>query len=126
MSDIILIFGAFLGLLLGGLWAPFAIATSALIYIWLDGGLRGLNAVGFVSWGGLNSFTLTAIPLFLLLAEILLRSGVARRVYEGLSRLVRHLPGGLLQTNIVGCTIFSAISGSSVATAAGISAPVRT
>lgn len=70
--------------------------------------------------GGLNSFTLTAVPLFLLLAEVLLLSGVAKRVYAGLSRLVRHLPGGLLQTNIVGCTVFSAISGSSVATAAGI------
>jgi len=120
MSDIILIFGAFLGLLLGGLWAPFAIATAALFYLWLEGGLRSLNAIGFVSWGGLNSFTLTAVPLFLLLAEILLLSGVARRVYAGLSRLVRRLPGGLLQTNIVGCTVFSAISGSSVATAAGI------
>ena len=120
MTDIILIFGAFLGLLIGGLWAPFAIATSALVYIYLEGGLRGLNAIGFVSWGGMNSFTLTAIPLFLLLAEILLLSGVASRVYAGLSRLVRRLPGGLLQTNIVGCTVFSAISGSSVATAAGI------
>ncbi len=120
MPDILFIFGVFFGLLLGGLWAPFAITASALLYIWLEGGLRGLNAIGFVSWGGLNSFTLTAVPLFLLLAEILLQSGVANRVYAGLSRLVRRLPGGLLQTNIVGCTAFSAISGSSVATAAGI------
>ncbi len=120
MFDVILIFGMFLILLMGGLWAPFAIASSALVYIFLEGGLRGLKAIGFVSWGGMNSFTLTAIPLFLLLAELLLRSGVAAQVYAGLSRLVRKLPGGLLQTNIAGCAVFSAISGSSVATAAGI------
>ncbi len=120
MADILLIFGVFLALLAGGFWAPFAIATTALAYIYIEGGMRGLNAIGFVSWGGLNSFTLTAVPLFLFLAEVLLLSGVAKRVYSGLSRLVRRLPGGLLQTNIVGCTIFSAISGSSVATAAGI------
>ena len=120
MFDVVLIFGMFLVLLMGGLWAPFAIASSALVYIFLEGGLRGLKAIGFVSWGGMNSFTLTAIPLFLLLAELLLRSGVAAQVYAGLSRLVRKLPGGLLQTNIAGCAVFSAISGSSVATAAGI------
>ncbi|MEO1193631.1 MAG: TRAP transporter large permease [Pseudomonadota bacterium] len=116
----LVVFLVFLGLLMGGLWAPFSIAAAALLYIYLEGGVFGLRAIGLASWGGLYSFTLTAVPLFLLMAEVLLQSGVANRVYRGLSRIVRRLPGGLLQTNIVGCAVFSAISGSSVATAAGI------
>lgn len=52
MSDILLIFGVFIALLAGGFWAPFAIATTALAYIYIEGGLRGLNAIGLVSWGG--------------------------------------------------------------------------
>ena len=68
----------------------------------------------------MNSFTLTAIPLFILMAEILQESQLSLRVYRGLSKLVAWMPGGLLQTNIAGCAIFSAISGSSVVTAASI------
>jgi C4-dicarboxylate transporter, DctM subunit len=79
-----------------------------------------LKGLGLVSWGSTNSFTLTSIPLFILMAEIMQRSGLSLRVYNGLSKLVSALPGGLLQTNIAGCALFSAISGSSVATAAAI------
>ena len=85
---VVLVFGVFLAILLGGLWAPFAIALSALLYSYLEGGLFGLRAIGLVSWGGMYSFTLTAVPLFLLMAELLLLSGVANRVYRGLSVLV--------------------------------------
>jgi tripartite ATP-independent transporter DctM subunit len=68
----------------------------------------------------MNSFVLTAIPLFILMAEIMLRSGLTTRVYQGLAQLVSRIPGGLLQTNIVGCAIFASISGSSITTAASI------
>jgi tripartite ATP-independent transporter DctM subunit len=68
----------------------------------------------------MNSFTLTAIPLFILIAEILQEGKLSQRVYRGLSTLVAWMPGGLLQTNIAGCAIFAAISGSSVVTAASI------
>ena len=68
----------------------------------------------------MNSFSLTAIPLFILMAELMERSGLSIRTYRGLARLVCVIPGGLLQTNIAGCALFSAISGSSVATAAAI------
>src|SRR5690606_6034415 len=57
---------------------------------------------------------------FVLMAEFMLVSGLSQRVYRGLNHLVRFLPGGLLQTNVAGCAMFSAISGSSVATAAAI------
>ena len=118
--DLILVFGAFIGLMMGGMWVPYSIAVTALVYLFAVQGLPGLRAIGLVGWGSTNGFTLTAIPMFILMAEILLKSGLSHRVYRGLSQLVRRLPGGLLQTNIAGCAMFAAISGSSVATAAAI------
>ena len=79
-----------------------------------------LKGIGLVTWGSMNSFTLTAIPLFVLMAELMQRSGLSFRIYRGLAKVVSRLPGGLLQTNIVGCALFASISGSSVATAASI------
>lgn len=119
-TDLLLLFGVFLGLLLGGMWIPFAIGIAGVLYLYVDGGAFALKALGFVSWGSMDSFTLTAVPLFILMAQILLDSGVSDRVYRGMSVLVRRLPGGLLQTNVAGCGLFAAISGSSVATAAAI------
>jgi C4-dicarboxylate transporter, DctM subunit len=110
----------FLGLLFIGLWVPLAVAIAGLALIYLQQGTAGFKAVGLVTWGSTNSFVLTAVPLFILMSELLLQSGIGFRVYRGLDRAVRNLPGGLLQTNILGCAIFSAISGSSVATAAAI------
>ncbi len=110
----------FLGLLFGGLWIPFAIAAAGMASMVVTGGWVSLKALGFVTWSAMNSSTLSAIPLFILMADILLRAGVSDRFYNGLSLLVRRLPGGLLQTNIAGCALFAAISGSSVATAASI------
>jgi len=110
----------FLVLLMGGMWIPFAIAIAAVLYIYIASGVAGFNGLGLVSWGSTYSFILTAIPLFVLMAEFMLVSGLSQRVYRGLNHLVRFLPGGLLQTNVAGCAMFSAISGSSVATAAAI------
>ena len=99
---------------------PFAITVPSVLYLLLHTGLPGLKGIGLVSWGSMNSFTLSAIPLFILMAEILQESKLSLRVYHGLSKLVSWIPGGLLQTNIAGCAIFAAISGSSVVTAASI------
>ncbi|WP_421996874.1 TRAP transporter large permease [Reyranella sp.] len=110
----------FVGLLLGGLWIPFAMGAAASLLLFTTNGWSGFNAYGLITWGSVNSFTLTAIPMFILMAEVLVQSGVGARVYRGLAVSVRYLPGGLLQTNILGCALFSAISGSSVATAAAI------
>ena len=76
---------------------------------------RGL---GNMVWSSSNSATLIAIPFFVLLGEILVRSGVATRTYAALDRWVSWLPGGLVHANIATATMFSATSGSSVATAA--------
>ena len=71
-------------------------------------------------WGTLENFILVAIPLYILLGEILLRSGVTERMYTALSYWLNSLPGGLLHTNIAASATFAAVSGSSVATAATI------
>lgn len=110
----------FLGLLTAGMAVPFAITIPALVYLLLQGGLPALNSLGLVSWGSMNSFVLTTVPLFMFMAEILSASGLSNRIYGGLEKLVARLPGGLLQTNIAGCAIFASVSGSSIATAASI------
>jgi C4-dicarboxylate transporter DctM subunit len=113
-------FGLFLLLLATGMAVPFAIAVPGVVYLLLQNGLTSLKGIGLVTWGSMNSFTLTAIPLFVLMAELMQRSGLSFRIYRGLAKVVSRLPGGLLQTNIVGCALFASISGSSVATAASI------
>ncbi|MDG4650594.1 TRAP transporter large permease [Roseibacterium sp. SDUM158017] len=79
--------------------------------------LRGL---GNMVWSTSNNPTLIAIPFFVLLGEILVRSGIATRTYAALDRWVSWLPGGLVHANIATATMFSATSGSSVATAATV------
>ena len=113
-------FGIFLLLLAAGMAVPFAIAVPGVIYLLMQNGLVALKGIGLITWGSMNSFTLTAIPLFVLMAELMQRSGLSFRIYRGLAKMVSRLPGGLLQTNIVGCALFASISGSSVATAASI------
>jgi tripartite ATP-independent transporter DctM subunit len=73
---------------------------------------------GQTLWGPSSNFVLVAVPLFLLMGEILLRAGLSDRLYRALNVWLQRLPGGLLHTNIAACAVFSAISGSSVATAA--------
>jgi C4-dicarboxylate transporter, DctM subunit len=93
-----------LGLILAGLYSTFPLSL----------------ALGEVSWATSNNFLLVAIPFFVLLGEILLRSGMAERMYNALVLWVPWLPGGLMHANIVACAMFAATSGSSVATAATI------
>jgi len=71
-------------------------------------------------WNVFNNFTMSAIPLFIVLGEILLRSGISERVYSALTPVFRRVPGGLLHTNIAVCTVFGAVSGSSMSTAAAV------
>ncbi len=74
--------------------------------------------LGQTLWAPSSNFVLVAVPLFLLMGEILLRAGLSDRLYRALNVWLNRMPGGLLHTNIVSCAVFSAISGSSVATAA--------
>jgi len=70
----------------------------------------------------LNSFTLSAVPMFIILGELLVASGLSSRIYTAITPFFRHIPGRLLHTNIAVCTLFGAVSGSSTATAAAVGA----
>ena len=79
-----------------------------------------LDVLGQIAWNTNSSFVLVAIPLFILMGEILVRSRVSERLYRVLSDWLAPLPGGLLHSNIAACAVFAAVSGSSAATAATI------
>ena len=82
--ELIFVLAIFLGLLCVGMTIPFAITVPSVLYLLLHAGLAGLKGLGLVSWGSMNSFTLSAIPLFILMAEILQESKLSLRVYNGL------------------------------------------
>ena len=86
--------------------------------LYMDGRLR--LAIGEFTWDKQKEFILVAIPMFILLGEIMLRAGIARRMYNAVAQWLSWLPGGLMHANIGSCAIFSATSGSSVATAATV------
>lgn len=87
---------------------------------WFFSSFPLIRGLGNMVWSASNSATLIAIPFFVLLGEILVRSGVAARTYSALDRWVSWLPGGLVHANVATATMFSATSGSSVATAATV------
>ena len=87
---------------------------------WLAFGQPFLDSIGSVIWGVHNENMLTAIPVFIMMGELLLRSGIADGMYKGLSIWLTGLPGGLLHSNIGCCALFAATTGSSVAGAATI------
>lgn len=113
-------FGLLLFLLFIGLHIASALFVVALTGAYIFFGDAMIRPFGTMMWGTLNNFLLVAIPLFVLMGEILVRGGVTERMYRALADWTRPLPGGLLHTNIVASTVFASISGSSVATAATI------
>lgn len=78
------------------------------------------RAMGEIIWNASSEYILIAVPLFVMLGEILLRAGIAERVYNAIAQWLSWLPGGLMHANIGSCALFAATSGSSVATAATI------
>ena len=76
--------------------------------------------LGELTWSTTSNFILTAIPFYIMFGEILLRSGIAERMYAALMQWLSWLPGGLMHSNIGSCALFGSVSGSSVATAATI------
>lgn len=109
-----------LGLMMIGLPVAIALFLTAFVGAWAFLGWPTLLGFGNQMWSGQNDFILTAIPLFVFLGEVLVRSGVADGLYRCLSDWLRRLPGGLLHSNIGASAVFAAVSGSSVATAATI------
>jgi tripartite ATP-independent transporter DctM subunit len=112
---------AFLFILLGsGLWIGLSLLGVAWIGMELFTSRPVGDAMAVTIWGSLSSWTLTALPLFVWMGEILFRTRLSEDMFKGLAPWLTRLPGRLLHTNIIGCTIFAAVSGSSAATCATI------
>src|SRR4029079_6383440 len=78
------------------------------------------RVLGELTWSTTSNFILTAIPFYIMFGEILLRSGIAERMYASLMQWLSWLPGGLMHSNVGACALFASVSGSSVVTAATI------
>ncbi len=116
-----LIFLTVLFLFLGsGVWVAASLIGVAAIGMLLFTTRPVGDAMATTIWGASSSWTLTALPLFIWMGEILFRTKLSENLFKGLTPLLARLPGGLLHVNIAGCTIFAAISGSSAATVATV------
>ena len=114
----LLLYGFLLGAaILIGVPVVAAMSLVGVVGITLLHGTLLWPSLGDIVWNTVNSFTLTAVPLFVLMGEIILRSGASSRFYKGVAVLLNRVPGNLAQANIMACALFSAISGSSTATA---------
>ena len=107
-------------LLASGLWIGLALLGVAWIGMELFTSRPVGDAMAVTVWGSMSSWTLTALPLFLWMGEILFRTRLSEDMFRGLAPWLTKIPGRLLHTNIIGCTIFAAVSGSSAATCATI------
>jgi C4-dicarboxylate transporter, DctM subunit len=103
-----------------GLWIGLALGLVGFISFAAMTNANPALSFGTTVWGSLNSWTLTALPMFIWMGEILFRSSLSDDMFKGLAPWMQRLPGRLLHTNVFGCGIFAAISGSSAATCATI------
>jgi C4-dicarboxylate transporter DctM subunit len=103
-----------------GLWIGLALGLVGFISFAALTNSDPALSFGTTVWGSLNSWTLTALPMFIFMGEILFRSSLSDDMFKGLAPWMQRLPGRLLHTNVFGCGIFAAISGSSAATCATI------
>ncbi len=123
MNDIaitVLLVGALFAILASGVWIGLTLSGVAWIGMQLFSSRPAGDAMAVTIWGSSSSWTLTALPLFIWMGEILFRTRLSSDMFRGLSPWVQALPGRLLHTNVIGCTIFAAVSGSSAATCATI------
>ena len=111
---------ALFALLGSGVWIGLALAGVAWIGMELFSSRPAGDAMAVTIWGSASSWTLTALPLFCWMGEILFRTRLSEDMFRGLAPWLERVPGRLLHTNIIGCTIFAAVSGSSAATCATI------
>jgi C4-dicarboxylate transporter, DctM subunit len=116
----ILLIVALFALLGSGVWIGLTLAGVAWIGMQLFSSRPAGDAMAITVWGSSSSWTLTALPLFVWMGEILFRTKLSESMFKGLAPWVNGLPGRLLHTNVIGCTIFAAVSGSSAATCATI------
>ncbi len=123
MSDIgitFLLVAALFVILGSGVWIGLTLTGVAWIGMQLFSSRPAGDAMAVTIWGSASSWTLTALPLFVWMGEILFRTRLSQDMFRGLAPWMQALPGRLLHVNVVGCAIFAAVSGSSAATCATI------
>src|SRR5450432_2443388 len=123
MSDFaitVLLIGSLFLILASGVWIGLTLSGVAWIGMQLFSSRPAGDAMAVTIWGSSSSWTLTALPLFIWMGEILFRTRLSEDMFKGLAPWLERVPGRLLHTNIIGCTIFAAVSGSSAATCATI------
>ena len=113
-----LLVGTLFAILGSGVWIGLTLSGVAWIGMQLFSSRPAGDAMAVTIWGSSSSWTLTALPLFIWMGEILFRTRLSNDMFRGLAPWVQALPGRLLHTNVIGCTIFAAVSGSSAATCA--------
>jgi C4-dicarboxylate transporter, DctM subunit len=106
--------------LASGVWIGLTLAGVAWVGMELLSSRPAGDAMANTIWGSASSWTLTALPLFVWMGEILFRTRLSEDMFKGLAPWLNRLPGRLLHTNVIGCAIFAAVSGSSAATCATI------
>jgi len=123
MSDLAitaLLIGMLFLILASGVWIGLTLSGVAWIGMQLLSARPAGDAMALTIWGSASSWTLTALPLFIWMGEILFRTRLSQDMFRGLAPWMQWLPGRLLHVNVVGCAIFAAVSGSSAATCATI------
>lgn len=103
-------------LLSGGVWIAISLFVAGIALMQLGLKMPSGPILAASTWGYVNNWTLTALPLFVWMGELLFRSRLSEYLFMSLAPWMRNLPGGLLHLNVFGCGIFSAVSGSSTAT----------
>ena len=123
MNDLLitaLLVGSLFLILGSGVWIGLTLSGVAWLAIQIFSARPAGDAMAVTIWGAASGWTLTALPLFIWMGEILFRTRLSSDMFKGLAPWMQALPGRLLHTNVVGCAIFAAVSGSSAATCATI------
>ena len=121
MTHLIIVLGAVLFIsLLSGIWVAASLFLVGFVALMLNENSNIGLVMATTTWGASATWTLAALPLFIWMGEILFRTKLSEDLFHGLAPWLNKVPGRLLHVNILGCTIFAAVSGSSAATAATI------
>ena len=114
--EVLVMFGVLFGLLACGLWIGLTLGVTGTVLLFLFRDIPLHKLIPQYAWNILTTQELLALPLFILMGELLFRTHLSKSLFKGLAPWAGLLPGRLLHVNVVGCTIFAAISGSSAAT----------
>jgi tripartite ATP-independent transporter DctM subunit len=116
----LVVFGALFITLSAGIWVGFSLFIVGFVGMTLFSSLPAGNNMASSVWATIEKWEYVALPMFILMGEILYRSGISERLFRALVPWLYRLPGGLLLMNIISCTLFAAVSGSSAATTATV------